>query len=279
MVPVAVVGIVVVVPVVMVSVVVVPVVGPPWTPVDRVVPPVPGGPPDHVPGVVDESDQRPGRDVIIGGGHHIDIVPDYLAGVSRIGRFGIDRFDDIVGAVEGLIPDQLDLDSSAGQLLHHENGHVLLFVTAQGRTQHNVVHIPVHIVGNRNIIDQVIAVQVQVVNHLILAVEAPLKLLEGLRFLEQVHDGIEIQVVSRQTKVLFGVVLCSCKCCGCDQDQGCVYGAYCFHGVQLFGYCFGISKAKAVPSLPGKVHGNDQHSGQDTRQNLLYQRIAGELSK
>lgn len=128
MVPVTIMGIVMVMPVIVIAIVVVPVVGSPGPPVSRVVSPVPGGPPYHISRTVDVPDHRPGSYIIIGGSDHIDIVPVDFSGVTRIRRFCIDRFDDIIGTVKCLIPDQLYLHSTVGHLLHDENGHILLLI-------------------------------------------------------------------------------------------------------------------------------------------------------
>jgi hypothetical protein len=236
-----------VVPVIVVPVIVVPVVGPPRAPVGWVIPVVPVRPPNNIPGMVNIADHRPGCNFIIGGCDHLYISPVGLPGVARIGRFGVDRFDDIVTSVQRLVANQLDLNSTVTQFFNYKNGNVLLLILVQGGTKHNGMHFSVWIVCNSDVIDVVIAVQVQVVDRRLLIIQTSLKFFEGLRLLEQVHHGVEVQVVSRQTKILIGIVLGSNGCrCG---EQNCYteYGSYCFHGVQLLLVAFDLSTAKAVP--------------------------------
>jgi predicted membrane protein len=79
------------------------------------------------------------------------------------------------------------------------------------------VNVPLDIVRNRNVIYQVVAVQVQVIDHGLIIIQATLKSFQGLGFLEEVHHGIEVKVVSRQSEVFFRVILgiysnrCCCK--------------------------------------------------------------------
>jgi hypothetical protein len=108
------------------------------------------------------------------------------------------------------------------------------------------VHISVCIIRNCDIIYIVIAVQVEVVNCRFLIVQASFKLFQCLRLLEQIHHSVEVEIVSRQTKVLFGIVLGN-NVHGCCYKDCCYYGMYCFHGVQFLMIAFGMVKTKAVP--------------------------------
>jgi hypothetical protein len=208
MVPRTVVAVVVIVPVVMVPVVIVPVVGSPGAPVGRVVSPVPGGPPDHVTRTIHPPDHRPVSDIIIGGGHDIHSPHVGLSRVPGIRGLGVDRLNDVIWTVEGLVPDQLDLYRSVPQLLNHEHSYILLIVAVQLSAKDDGVYLSLGIIGNRDVIDVVVAVQVQVVDHGLLVVQAPFECFQCLGFLEQVHHGIQVQVVSRQTQVFIRVILC-----------------------------------------------------------------------
>jgi hypothetical protein len=116
------------------------------------------------------------------------------------------------------------LCGSVRKLLHHEHGDVLLLILVQGRTQNDVVNIPIDKIRNRNIINEVVTIQVQIIDHLFLTVQRLLKFLQGLRFLEKVHDGIEVKVVSRQTQVFIGIILGSQTCCRCGKHDEGKYG-------------------------------------------------------
>jgi len=100
-----VVPVVMIVPVIVVSVIIVPVVGPPWTPVRGIVAIIPVGPPNRIPGVIDIPDDWPGCDIIVGGGDHFYISPVGLPGISRIGCFSIDWFNNIIWPVQRLVTD------------------------------------------------------------------------------------------------------------------------------------------------------------------------------
>jgi len=68
----------------------------------------------------------------------------------------------------------------------------------------------VHTIGivlNRDIIDQIISIQVKVVDPGILVIEVPFEASRVSRFLEQFHYSIQIQVVSRQTKIFIRIIL------------------------------------------------------------------------
>jgi len=91
------------------------------------------------------------------------------------------------------------------------------------------MYIPVGIIGHGNIIHIPVPVQVQVVDPAVFTVEVPFKLFQGFRFLEELHDGVEVEVVAGQSEV-FGLPL---LCCGGnnrrrENDQECC-GDYIFH--------------------------------------------------
>ena len=120
MVPVAIVAVIVIVPVVMIPIIIVPVVRPPGTPVPGIISPVPVGSPHNVTGKINVSDQWPCSNIVIGGGYDVDIPGVGPAPISRIRRFCIIRFNDIIRSVQRFIPDQLDLYFSVTHFFNHE---------------------------------------------------------------------------------------------------------------------------------------------------------------
>jgi hypothetical protein len=216
---VSIVPVIMVMPVIMVPVIVVPVVGSPWSPVGRIISIVPVGSPYNVPRGINIPDHRPGCNIVVSGGNHIHIFPVGFPGIARIWCFGIDWFDNIIRSVKCLITNQLNLNSTIPQLLHHKNSDILLLVSIQCCAKCNGMHISICIIRYCNIIYIIIAVQVEVVNCGFLVIEFSLEFFQGLRSLENIHYGIEVQIVSRKTKVFRGIVLGSSdrSCCGKDQ--------------------------------------------------------------
>lgn len=168
--------------------------------------------------MIDKPDHWPGCDIIIGGSNHIHIFSVSLPGVSRIRRFGIDRFNDIVRPVKRLIPDQLNLDRTVPQLFNHENSNILLLVTVKGCAKCYGMDISVNIVRNRNVVNIIITVKIQVIDGGFLIIQASLKRFQCLRLLEEIHHGIKVQIVSRQTKIFIGIVLGSNSRSCCDKE-------------------------------------------------------------
>ncbi len=140
MIIVTVMAVVMVIPVRMVSVVIVIVVRAPGVPVTGIITPMPGGPPYYISWTVHKPDYRPCCDIIIAGANNIYIAPALIPGISRIGCFGIDGFNNIIASVEGLIPDQLDLHFPVAKFFHNKNSDVLLLVFVQRRAQYNIVY-------------------------------------------------------------------------------------------------------------------------------------------
>jgi hypothetical protein len=71
MIPVTIMLIIMRMPVRMITVIIMPVIWPPGMPVCGIIAPVPVGTPDSISRSIDEPDNRPGSDVIIGGGNYI----------------------------------------------------------------------------------------------------------------------------------------------------------------------------------------------------------------
>jgi len=73
----------------------------------------------------------------------------------------------------------LNLHGSIRHLLHHENTYILLLIAIQGRTHNYIVNIPIDKIGNRNIINEVVTIQVEVIDHLFFTVQTLLKFFKG----------------------------------------------------------------------------------------------------
>jgi len=100
--------------------------------------------------------------------HYVYIHPDSsVSGISRI--IGpcivivVYRFYNIIPSVEGLIADQLYLNSSIAEFLDRKNSQILIFVTVQRCPQYNIVDISVDIVVDCNVVNKVVPVKVKVV--------------------------------------------------------------------------------------------------------------------
>jgi hypothetical protein len=85
------------------------------------------------------------------------------------------------------------------------------------------VYLPVYIVGNRYVVDEVVPVEIKVVDPGVPVIEVPFELLKGLRLLEEIHHGIEVHVVTRETQVLLRPVLSADyrPCCYQDCEDRC----------------------------------------------------------
>jgi hypothetical protein len=64
------------------------------------------------------------------------------------------------------------------------------------------MNITIDEIMNRYIVNQVITVKIKVVYPGIGIVETPFKAFQSLRLLEELHYGIEVQIVARQTEIL-----------------------------------------------------------------------------
>jgi len=64
------------------------------------------------------------------------------------------------------------------------------------------MYISIDIIGNGYIVHHVVPVQVEVIDPGILVIQIPFKAFKGLRFLEQLHHGIKVEIVARQTEIL-----------------------------------------------------------------------------
>ena len=157
--------------------------------------------------MIDKADQWPGCYIIIGCGDHIYIAPVYLPGISRIRCFGINGFHNIIGPIKRLIPDKLDLHCAIPQFLHNENSHILLLILVECCTQDNGVYSSIHVIGNRDIVNEIVPIKVQVIDHVFTVIEASLKSFQGFRLLEQIHDSIEVKIVARKTEIFIWITL------------------------------------------------------------------------
>lgn len=67
--------------------------------------------------------------------------------------------------------------------------------------------IAIDIIGNRDVIDQVVSVQVKIIDAGILRVELSFKLFKRFGFLKKLHYCIKIEVVPRKSQVFFRPIL------------------------------------------------------------------------
>jgi hypothetical protein len=63
-------------------------------------------------------------------------------------------------------------------------------------TKNNVVQIILSVIENHNVVNIIIVVQIEVVNHLLRVVKLALKCLKRFRALEEIHHGIKVEVVT-----------------------------------------------------------------------------------
>ena len=70
------------------------------------------------------------------------------------------------------------------------------------------MNVPVFIIGNSYVIDHIVTVKVEVVDMRVFGIEIPLKSLKSLRLLEKIHNCVKVQIVTWETQVLLGIVLC-----------------------------------------------------------------------
>jgi len=108
--------------------------------------------------------------------------------------------------------------------------------------------ITVGIIGNGYIVNQVVSVQVEVIDPGILIVQISFKSFQCLRFLEQLHHGIEVKIVTRQAKIFIRLVLGPhCTRSGKEEcEDRC--DNYFFHGLKFWkNKFFIICHAKPVP--------------------------------
>jgi len=203
----------------MISVVVVPVVRSPGVPVCWVVAPVPVRAPYNVGGSVDESYQRPCANFDVSCGYHCIVSPVFaVAIVSGIGCLGVVRLDNVIPPVQIRVADQLYLHLSVTKLLDSEDCKVLVFVPVECGSQHNRMNVAVNKILDHDVVDKIIVVKVEVIDPGIFIIQVFFETFKCFRFLEQVHHGVKVEVVTWQSKVLCRVVLCS-GCASCCYQQ------------------------------------------------------------
>lgn len=121
-----------------------------------------------------------------------------FTGISHVARIwsssvlGIIGFYNVVLPVKQLVANQLYLNGAVVKLLNSKYGYVLCFMLIDCNPQNNVVHIPINIIIHHDVIDHVVAIQVEVVHQSVFIVQISFKIFEGFRFLEEFHYCIEI---------------------------------------------------------------------------------------
>jgi len=123
------------------------------------------------------------------------VIPYIVSHVARIWSrsvFGVVGFNNVVLSVKQLVANQLYLNGTVVKLLNSKYGYVLCFTLIDCNPQNNVVHISIDIVIHHDVIDHVVAIQVEVVHQSVFIVQLSFEIFECFRFLEQFHYCIEI---------------------------------------------------------------------------------------
>lgn len=142
-----------------------------------------------------------------------------IATVSRIGPLSIVGLNDIIGPVKCFITDQLYLYRSVGKSLYHKYCHILVFMLIDGYSQHDIVNITIHIVKHHDVVNVIISGEVEVVDHPFRVIQSSLESLKGFRLLKEVHNGKQIEVISRQAQVLLRPVVCRKRVSCCQEER------------------------------------------------------------
>jgi hypothetical protein len=76
--------------------------------------------------------------------------------------------------------------------LNGENGNILVLLLIKSHTQNDAVNIILLIVKNHYVINTVIVIQIQVVDHGFGFIQLPFECLKGFGILEEIHYGKQI---------------------------------------------------------------------------------------
>ena len=120
----------------------------------------------------------------------------HIATISGIRTLGIVGFYDIIWAIQGLISNKLYLNGAITEPFNGKNCHILKFIAVQSNTQHDIVDSAFNKIMNHDVINKVIAIQVEVVDHYFRIIKAFFKGFQCFRLLKQIHDSEQIQVVT-----------------------------------------------------------------------------------
>ena len=80
------------------------------------------------------------------------------------------------------------------------------------------MYVAVNKILNHYVVDKIIVIQVEVIDPGIFIIQGFFETFKCFRFLEQVHHGVKVEVVTRQSEVLCRGVLCS-GCASCCYQQ------------------------------------------------------------
>ena len=81
--------------------------------------------------------------------------------------------------------------------------------------------ISIGVISNCDIVDEVIAVEIKIIDLRFLIVKVSLKSFKSFRLLEKLHHRVEVEIVSGQSQVFIRIILS--YSCGPEGDQGCEY--------------------------------------------------------
>lgn len=111
------------------------------------------------------------------------------------GTVEIDRFDDVVVAIEVRVTDHLDGDRPVLFALHVDGSHVLIDVLCQHGLQDNQAVLALAYLNDAQIIHIAVTVQVEVVQMAFFRIEFLFELLEVIHFAEQSGYGTEVEAL------------------------------------------------------------------------------------
>jgi len=196
-----VVGVVVRVPMRVVSVVVMPVVRVPRVPVGGVVSPAPSRMPRAIVWTVNVNYNRPLRYLVESCGYSRTIIVRFgyvhaIPTVARIGGLCINWLNNVAGTIKGFVSNQLNLHRTVGKSFNHNYSYILILSLVKRNPKNNIMQIVLGVIENHDVINIIIVVQIEVVNHLLRIVKLALKSLKRFSALEEIHHGVKIKVVA-----------------------------------------------------------------------------------
>ncbi len=113
------------------------------------------------------------------------------------GRCYVNRFYDIILTIYVWVSHNLHAYALGGRFLIYKNGrHILIQIFGQYGLYNNHVHIVFHGLYHTQVIHLSIAVQIQIGNLCIFAVDSGFKICQIFRFAKNIRNAIKIQIVA-----------------------------------------------------------------------------------
>lgn len=135
--------------------------------------------PDHIGWPVNKPDYRPGCHLIGGGAHNGHRIGSHITRIRGNAFIGIYRFHNIIGAVKRLVAYQLNLHGTVTELLNGKYRHILGDIAFKGRPDDNGMYISILVVLNHEVIYQIVAIEVEVIDPAVFAVQVAFKFFKG----------------------------------------------------------------------------------------------------